>query len=458
MRIFGGLLVLLGSFFSSPNLQLDSKIKSPFENANQRAACIINNNDDSLWRSEKDFSIDYRCQLPSPLSFEFAECREGGIRGTWKACPLQGSYQLENLRSDLYSFEVRARVKQNNEWVYSPLYFWRVDHYAPTLLDFDYSFENNGSLFHYKAEARDSGGSGLAGWQCRQLPFSDWHNCESESQVDFSRDLGGEKWELRVLDRAGNASPAVSVDYPEPLRGIASQESICQWDRLGKFWVSQSSLTLSFTCMSSRPGKMNIEYRHNEEEWNPTPSSRHLRLEKLNDGEHQFYLRIKHEDQSTSRDFAFHFGVDTEKPKSYVTSAEQLNELFLAHITSNDLGGSGVALQECKLEKVNGRVLHDWRPCGDSYLARTRMYQVGQYKLSVRATDYAGNLSSVHERLFNIAEKNSVTKKRWLCDLQSSRRPSRKICFQFLLEICTLLTSNYTELRIFLPGCLLETT
>jgi hypothetical protein len=397
MRFFSVLIFALAACrFSSERSQNASQILTLSE------SCVLSVKQDRLWRSEREHEIPYKCQAPVGQRIEEVQCREAALRGQWKPCPAEGSYRFESLRSGTYFFEVRAKLS-DGRYIDSPLYFWKVDLFAPTLLDVDYSFEKDSEIFRYRAEATDSGGSGLSAWQCRFVPGKEWKSCEGDGLVDFAQALGAEQWEIRALDRAGNASPAFEIRKPESFRNLASTESICQWDRIAQYWLPRESLTLSFTCLTSRNSFEAIEYFAQREgdsvgEWKRTPSIRHLRFEKLAQGEHSLKLRIRYSGSEESPAFPFRFGIDSLAPKAFVSEVHSSGQSFAARLEASD-EGSGVEVQECRLEHSSGNILHDWQACpGRYYFGRNSLKWRGNYLLKFRARDFAGNLSVLHTR------------------------------------------------------------
>lgn len=400
--VFGALLI--GSFWGCKQSLQKSESQADWS----RKACILETTQQELWSNKDHRKISYECKVPKSLSIEESLCREASFRGEWKPCPSKGEYSFDSLRSGSYFFEIKARVSDGS-WIESPLFFWKVDTIAPTLLDFEYSFLDSSEIFNYSTKAIDSGSSGIRSWECRYWPVTEWKTCQGEGQGDFSQYIGVEKWEIRVSDRAGNYSPSTFIEAPKTLRNIASQETYCQWDRLGRYWVSKNSLTLSFTCLSGNSSFEGVEYEEDEKPWAKTPSARHLRFEKLEEGSHKLKLRVRYSRDHFSPSFPFQFGIDSVAPKVFVSDFFASENYFVARIESSD-DGSGVQTQECKIEHESGRLIQDWTACNGNFIfATSGMRWSGNYKLSLRAKDYANNYSENYTRTFQLASSKAET-------------------------------------------------
>ncbi len=235
----------------------------------------------------------------------------------------------------------------------------------------------------------DTGGSGVASFQCRldsNAPAA-WEACASPKQyADLAE--GSHKFEARAIDNAGNAdaTPALyewSVDAKAPQTQITANPAALTNSSASSFSFSGDdtggSGIASFECRRDS---------NDPEDWAPCASPR--KDTSLAEGAHTFEVRATDNAGNVDQTPAsFAWTIDSKAPQTAITG----NPAALANSTTaifvfagDDTGGSGIASFECRRDSGQ------WQPCGSP-----RTYtglSVGTHSFEVRATDVAGNVDS----------------------------------------------------------------
>ena len=147
------------------------------------------------------------------------ECRRDG--GSWTGCTSPQTYS--SLAEGAHSFEVRALDTAGNADGSPAEFGWSVDTEAPdTAITVHPQSLSNSDEAEFTFTGSDSGGSGVASYECRKDGGS-WSGCASPREYSSLAE-GAHSFEVRALDTAGNAdgSPAEfgwSVDTEAPRHG-----------------------------------------------------------------------------------------------------------------------------------------------------------------------------------------------------------------------------------------------
>ncbi len=306
----------------------------------------------------------------------------------WQSCTSAKEYN--SLADGAHKFEVRSIDTAGNTDTSPATSNWTVDTTAPiTQIDSGPSALSASGTAKFEFSGTDSGGSGVASYECRidSTEAADWQSCTSAKEYNSLAD-GAHKFEVRSIDTAGNTdtSPATSnwtVDTTAPITQIDSGPSALSASGTAKFEFSGTD--------SGGSGVASYECRIDSTEaadWQPCASVK--TYESLADGSHKFEVRsidvAGNTDQSPA---TFSWTIDTTVPDTQIDSgpaalvASASAEL---KFSGTDSGGSGVASYECRIDSTEAA---DWQPC-----ASVKTYESladGSHKFEVRSIDTAGN-------------------------------------------------------------------
>ncbi len=305
------------------------------------------------------------------------ECRLDSEVGAWTACTSPQPYS--SLTDGSHKFEVRALDKAGNPDASSAIFSWLVDTKAPdTELTAQPAAISPSAAASLSFKGTDSG-SGIASFECRLDSEGAWNACTSP-QPYASLSEGTHKFEVRALDKAGNAdaSPATFgwlIDTKTPDTELTAQPSAIS---------PSASASFSFKGTDTGSGVASFECRLDEGTWNacssPQPYS------SLTEGNHKFEVRTL--DKAGNADASpaiFNWLVDTKAPDTELIaqpSAISPSASASFNFKGTDTG-SGVASFECRLNEGA------WTTCGS--LQKYESLTEGNHKFEVRTLDKAGN-------------------------------------------------------------------
>jgi hypothetical protein len=235
----------------------------------------------------------------------------------------------------------------------------------------------------------DTGGSGIASFQCRidsEAPGA-WEACTSAKQYSGLSE-GSHKFDVRAIDNAGNpdatpASYAWNVDTKAPDTSITAKPAAL---------VNVATASFSFTGDDTGgSGVTSFQCRIDSEApeaWGTCTSAK--QYSGLSDGSHKFEVRAI--DQASNLDASpatYAWTVDTKAPDTSITAkpAALVNVATASFsFTGDDTGGSGVASFQCRLDS---NAPEAWEICTSA--KQYSNLSEGSHKFEVRALDQAGN-------------------------------------------------------------------
>ena len=181
------------------------------------------------------------------------QCRiDSAEAAAWAACSSPKSYS--GLADGGHKFEVRAIDQAGNTDPTPASFSWTVDTAAPsTAINSNPPALTNSAAASFSFSGTDTGGSGVASFQCRidSTEAAAWAACSSPKSYSALAD-GCHKFEVRAIDQAGNtdATPASftwTVDTTPPVVSIDSGPSGLTNDSTPTFTFS-SEPSLSYEC------------------------------------------------------------------------------------------------------------------------------------------------------------------------------------------------------------------
>src|SRR6185369_3893200 len=190
-----------------------------------------------------------------------------------------------------HKFEVRAIDQAGNVDPSPASFTWTVDSTAPTTaIESSPPALSGSAAASFAFSGSDTGGSGVASFQCRidSSQAADWAACSSPRNLSALAD-GSHKFEVRAIDQAGNVDPSPAsftwtVDTTAPTTTITEQPPALSNSAAASFAFSGSdtggSGVASFQCRidSSQAA-----------DWAACISPRNLSA--LADGSHKFEVR-----------------------------------------------------------------------------------------------------------------------------------------------------------------------
>ena len=308
------------------------------------------------------------------------ECRRDS--GSWSGCASPQTYS--SLAEGAHSFEVRALDTAGNADGSPAQFGWTVDTVAPdTAIATHPQSLSNSDEASFEFTGSDSGGSGVASFQCRKDGGS-WSGCASP-QTYSSLAEGAHSFEVRALDTAGNAdgSPAQfgwTVDTVAPDTAIATHPQSLSNSDEASFEFTGSD--------SGGSGVASFECRKDGGSWSGCASPQ--TYDSLAQGAHEFEVRaIDKAGNVDSAPSSFAWSVDSIAPDTAISAhpASLVNsDEAKFEFGGSDPGGSGVAGFECRRDSSDPE---DWQPC-TSPLKYSSLAE-GAHSFEVRALDTAGN-------------------------------------------------------------------
>jgi hypothetical protein len=325
------------------------------------------------------------------------ECRLDG--GAWASCTSPRS--LTSLAEGSHTFDVRAVDNAGNASTLATR-TWTVDTTNPTAPSIssgpsDGSVSGSSSASFAFSGSTDTGGSGVAGYECR-LDGGAWASCTSPRSLTSLAD-GEHTFDVRAVDNAGNSSTLATrtwtVDTTNP-----TAPSISSGPADGSVSDSSAaSFAFSGSTDTGGSGVAGYECRLDGGAWASCTSPQSLTS--LADGEHTFDVRAVDNAGNTSTLATRTWTVDTTTPGApSITSGpadgsvSDSSSASFAFSASTDPGGSGVAGYECR---VDGGA---WASC-TSPRSLTSLAE-GSHTFDVRALDNAGNPSAAASRTWTV--------------------------------------------------------
>jgi hypothetical protein len=325
------------------------------------------------------------------------ECRVDG--GAWASCTSPQS--LTSLTDDEHTFDVRAVDNAGNTSALATR-TWTVDTTNPSAPSIssgpsDGSVSDSSSASFAFSGSTDTGGSGVAGYECR-VDGGAWASCTSPESLTALAE-GGRTFDVRAVDNAGNASAVASrswtVDTTNP-----TAPSITSGPADGSVSDSSSaSFAFSGSTDTGGSGVAGYECRLDGGAWASCTSPRSLTS--LAEGDHTFDVRAVDNAGNTSAAASRTWTVDTTNPGApSITSGPSAGSVSdsssasFGFSASTDPGGSGVAGYECRLD--GGA----WESC-TSPRALTSLAE-GEHTFEVRAVDNAGNTGVAASRTWRV--------------------------------------------------------
>ena len=314
--------------------------------------------------------------------------RDSSEASAWVSCTSPQSYAT--LADGSHSFEVRAIDQAGNADASPAAFSWSIDTTAPqTQVDTHPSSPSNSAAAQFAFSGTDTGGSGVASYECRRdsSQAADWEACSSPKSY-ASLGEGAHSFEVRAVDVAGNAdgSPAAfnwTVDTTPPNTQVDSHPTSLTTATSAQFAFSGTD--------TGGSGVVAYECRRDSSEqsaWAACASPKNYSA--LTDGGHKFEVRsvdaAGNADQSPA---SFDWSIDTTAPETQIDAhpaALSTSSSAQFAFSGTDLGGSGVASYECRRDSTEASA---WSSCASpqSYASLTD----GAHTFQVRATDVAGN-------------------------------------------------------------------
>ena len=154
---------------------------------------------------------------PSPAATPAAPASPPSSAAATHRRPAPGPLQprrraYTSLADGAHSFEVRAIDQAGNTDPSAGNFDWTVDTTAPqTQIDTHPAALTNSANANFSFSGSDTGGSGVASFQCRRdsSEAADWTACSSPQSYSSLAD-GAHNFEVRALDQAGNADPSAA--------------------------------------------------------------------------------------------------------------------------------------------------------------------------------------------------------------------------------------------------------
>ncbi len=315
------------------------------------------------------------------------QCRLDSTQAAaWSPCASPKTYA--SLVDGSHVFEVRAVDQAGNIDASPATFSWNVDTTPPDsqIANHPASLTSNAAA-EFTFGGSDSGGSGVASFQCRRNSTkpSDWNPCSSPQTYASLAD-GAHTFEVRAIDQAGNTdgSPATfswSIDTTLPDTQIASHPA-----------SPSSASTAQFTFGGSDPGGSGVASFQcrldsaQAADWAPCTSP--MSYAGLADGSHTFEVRSF--DQAGNVDAspaASSWVIDTTAPLVTIDSGPSgltNNDEPTFEFQTNEPGAGF----ECSIDTG----APEYGPCSDasSYTPPSALLD-GPYMFRARATDGAGN-------------------------------------------------------------------
>ncbi len=317
------------------------------------------------------------------------QCRlDSSQPGDWSACASPKEYA--SLADGSHSFEVRATDQAGNVDASPATYSWTVDTSAPqTQIDSGPSSLVATAKVTFAFSGNDGSGSGVAAYECRldSSQEADWHSCASPKEYASLAD-GAHTFEVRAVDKAGNADPTPAVSTWT----VDTTASDTQIDSKPPSLSPSAKAEFAFSGNDgSGSGVASYECRLDstqEADWGSCSSP--MTYEGLGDGSHT--LEVRSTDQAGNTDpspASYAWTIDTTAPNTQISSGPaSLTSETAAEFAfgGSDAGGSGVAAYECRIDSTQSA---DWHACS-SPKQYTGLAD-GSHSFEVRAIDKAGN-------------------------------------------------------------------
>ncbi|NCN27398.1 hypothetical protein GW915_07460 [bacterium] len=369
----------------------------------KQAECRVLDQKLSTWTSSDRISIHFQCSSSADYVVSKLQCRLGGVDGLWKDCTDRSLHKVDGLSNGQQVFEVKAEYT-NGEVALSVPYIWKVDTFAPSILNVERTFDEKKGELVFDVDAIDSGGSGVEEYECELTPVSSWETCSARSVFKVLDEAQAYVFKARVKDKAGNSSPVFIDESFQALRVPSSYNTgvECGFTKDIHKALRERTFTVSFECKENGKALSQLECKVDDGEWGACLSERHHRLEKLNLGKHSFEVRklgeVKESDEEdlAQAPLRWDFIVDDLAPLTVITHAEveSLTPSFSFEVRDNL---SDFVKSECQLES-SGRVIRDWHPCQSPFTVSTGLQEGLGYQLKIRGIDQAGNIGKIESR------------------------------------------------------------
>jgi VCBS repeat-containing protein len=305
------------------------------------------------------------------------QCQVDG--GGWANC--SSPYTTPSLSDGGHTFRVRSVDNAGNADPSPATYTWSIDTTPPgTILTSTPPDPDNDDTPTFYFSGFDSGGSGLAGFQCR-VDGGRWTTCSSPHTTSPLSD-GLRTFEVRAVDNVGNADPspvsyAWTVDTTPPNTSLTATPPDPDNDNTPTFSFGGSdpggSGVDGFQCQLDGSSWYNCSSPY------PTPG--------LSDGDHTFSVRsVDNAGNTDPTPASYTWLIDTAPPSTTLTSMpsdpDNDNTPDFS-FTGSDPGSSGLAGFQCQVDGGG------WTNCSSPHT--TSPLSDGLHTLEVRAVDNAGN-------------------------------------------------------------------
>jgi hypothetical protein len=317
------------------------------------------------------------------------ECRVDG--GAWGGCTSPRNYA--SLADGSHAFEVRAIDLAGNADGTPAAFAWSVDGTEPaTSIDTHPSSSTSSTTAEFAFTGTDTGGSGVASFQCRldSAAPGDWSPCSSPASYSGLAD-GPHHFETRAIDQAGNAdsTPAAfdwSIDTAAPPPPSIS-----------KTVPASPANDNAPKVVGSAPAGSTVRLYANA-----TCSGTAVAVDSA--ASLAAGIAVTVPDDSTTELSAMAASLvgntsacsapiayveDSSPPQTTVDSGPATpgaSSSAQFTFSATDLGGSGIASFGCRLDSAQ---VSDWKSCA-SPIAYTALVD-GAHAFEVRALDMAGN-------------------------------------------------------------------
>jgi hypothetical protein len=232
--------------------------------------------------------------------------------GGFTACT--GPHALTGLSDGVHTFDVRAVDPVHNADSTPASFTWRVDTTPPdTTIDTAPADPGNSSTVSVAFSGTDTGGSGVASFQC-QLDGGGWTACTSPKSYSGLAD-GSHTIRVRAIDAAGNVDPSPAattflVDTVAPNTSITSHPANPTASTIADFGFSGTD--------AGGSGVASFECRRDGGSWSPCTSVDHATA---TEGDRTFDVRaIDHAGNVDSSPAHFAWLVDLTNPTISITS------------------------------------------------------------------------------------------------------------------------------------------
>lgn len=337
----------------------------------------INSGPDSI-TNNTTATYTFSANPPPSGSIIGYECQLDGLG--WNSCSSPKSYS--GLVQGDHTFEVRS-IDNNSQYSAPTSQEWAIDTTDPVItLGTVPASLNNSTSSSISFSSTDSGGGVVAGHKCK-LDGGSYAPCSSPANLS-GLSQGVHTYSITATDSAGNTSAPVSttwtVDLTAPVLTLSSMPASI---------TNTTTASFSFGATDSGGGVVS-SYSCSLDSSAYSSCSSPASYSGLAEGAHTFAVMVSDSAGNSSVATTYSWTVDLTAPTLNITSKpNSISNLTSASFTfsGNDTGGGSVANYSCKLDA--GSYAACTSPQTYSSLAE------GSHTFSVKATDTAGNVSTV---------------------------------------------------------------